>query len=211
MCTLPTHTRSLYVSTSDADCKSLCGDRGGRPYVRTLSLTKVHFLDPKPEDIVVADIAHGLAGLCRFTAGLKSWYSVAEHSILGSRRIKDREQARQFLIHDAAEYVFGDPASPIMRAVGICPFKAALDNFQFFLNNLFLGYGDLHPSVKQLDRAFCATEMHFIRGQTREQVNEDYPGCTIMEDQKFFCLPREEAAKWWLDEFHFLFPEYKGA
>ena len=199
------------MSTSDVDCKSLCGDRGGRPYVRSVSLTKIHFLDPKPEDIVVADIAHGLAALCRFTAGLKPGYSVAEHCVLGSRRIKDQDQAREFLIHDAAEYVFGDPASPIMRAVGSCPFKAALDNFQYFLNNLFLGYGQLHPSVKILDRAFCATEMYQIRGQTQEQVEEDYPGCTIMKDQHFLFLEREEAATYWLDEFYFLFPEYKGA
>lgn len=197
------------MSTSDREVVH-GADADGRAYVRTLSLTKVHFLDPKPSEIVVDDIAWSLAGQCRFTAGLKPWYSVAEHCVLGAQRIRDRKQAREFLIHDAAQYIFGDIASPIARALRGCELKHASDNFQYFLNHMFLGYMEVHPSVKQLDRAFCATEMWLIRGQTGAQVEEDYPGCTLMTDQNFPCWDRETAYAAWMDYFHLLFPEYKG-
>jgi len=66
--------------------------------------TGVHFepLNPKPDDIRIADIAHALARTCRFNGHGRTFYSVAQHSILGSERL-DRNLARAFLIHDAGE------------------------------------------------------------------------------------------------------------
>lgn len=72
---------------------------------------------PKPEDVDIRDIAHGLANICRYTGACETRYSVAEHSILIARWLLPRfgsETALAGLLHDAPEALsgFGDVARP---------------------------------------------------------------------------------------------------
>jgi hypothetical protein len=73
-------------------------------------------LDPRPEDIDICDIAASLAKLCRYTGHTKSFYSVAQHSVLVSTLVP-AEHARWGLLHDAAEAYTGDMGRPMKLAI----------------------------------------------------------------------------------------------
>jgi len=85
-----------------------------------------HLTDPKPDMVVIDDIAHSLANLCRFTGHSKVFYSVAQHCVLCALQVEDyihadsahrahrvRKVQRLALMHDAAEAYVGDMSSPL--------------------------------------------------------------------------------------------------
>lgn len=86
-------------------------------WLLTFSGIKVHPLDPKPEEIRVVDIAHGLSNICRFGGQCRVFYSVAEHSVrvahLLARSSAPKEMVMWGLMHDAAEAYLGDVIRPL--------------------------------------------------------------------------------------------------
>ena len=97
-----------------------------RAWQRMLSGRRLDLLDPSPDSIAIADIAHGLARVARWngqTAG-PHVFSVAQHSLLveaiGAGLAPDLAPARrlELLLHDAPEYVIGDIISPFKAAIG---------------------------------------------------------------------------------------------
>lgn len=74
-------------------------------------------LNPRVEDVHLADIAHGLAHICRYGGHVASFYSVAEHSLHVSaqvwRTFGDKEVALAALLHDATEAYIGDVVRPL--------------------------------------------------------------------------------------------------
>lgn len=69
------------------------------------------FLDPKPEQICLLDIAHSLALTNRYRGHTTRPYSVAEHCILASM-LEGVTDPLACLLHDAAEAYIGDQSSP---------------------------------------------------------------------------------------------------
>jgi uncharacterized protein len=69
-------------------------------------------LNPQPEQIDIESIAHAEAMICRFTGHVKYFYSVGQHSWLGSYLVPD-ENALEFLLHDASEAFIGDMSRPL--------------------------------------------------------------------------------------------------
>lgn len=95
-----------------------------RAWQRMLSGRRLDLLDPRPEDIEIADIAHGLARVARWngqTAG-PHIFSVAQHSLLveaiADTMGPDRHEKLAALLHDAPEYVVGDLISPFKAVLG---------------------------------------------------------------------------------------------
>jgi hypothetical protein len=81
-----------------------------------------HFwpLNPRAEDVSIADIAHALGMKCRFNGHTREFYSVAEHCVvLANFLADDKEVARYALMHDAAEAYWPDVPRPIKQAVPI--------------------------------------------------------------------------------------------
>jgi 5'-deoxynucleotidase YfbR-like HD superfamily hydrolase len=98
-----------------------------RAWQRMLSGRRLDLLDPRPADIAIEDIAHGLARVARWngqTLGPHA-FSVAQHALL----VDEIAGARQpgwparwrlaTLLHDAPEYVIGDLISPFKTAIGL--------------------------------------------------------------------------------------------
>lgn len=74
--------------------------------------------DPTNCEFTKEDIAHGLSMICRYGGAVKSFYSVAEHSVamasVAYYRHGDVQAALCCLFHDAAEAILGtDMKSPI--------------------------------------------------------------------------------------------------
>ena len=94
-------------------------------YLLTFSGKQFYVADPQPDSILIEDIAHGLSNLCRFVGAVKSFYSVAQHSLLVEEEVervigKDDWTVvvrLKALIHDAPEYITNDCARPVRRMI----------------------------------------------------------------------------------------------
>lgn len=93
-------------------------------WLPTHSGRKIYVDSPRPEDIVLDDIAHSLAMQCRYNGHCKFFYSVAQHSVLVARCLRfrfgitDERVLRTGLLHDAAEYGgCGDMLHPTKRMI----------------------------------------------------------------------------------------------
>ena len=81
-------------------------------FIGTFSGLRFWPLDPNPEKILIADIAHALAHQCRFGGHSSKFYSVAEHSVHVSQLCLP-EHALWGLLHDASEAYLVDLPRPL--------------------------------------------------------------------------------------------------
>ena len=83
-------------------------------WICTFTGLQVYPLDPRPEEIVIEDIAHALSMQCRFGGHIHFFYSVAQHSIELTRRAPD-DLKLEALMHDSAETYLIDIPRPIKK------------------------------------------------------------------------------------------------
>ncbi|HYD90915.1 MAG TPA: hypothetical protein VEA37_05425 [Flavobacterium sp.] len=81
-------------------------------HITTFSGKVVNLFNPDPKDILLEDIAHGLAHNCRWNGHTKTFFSVAEHSVKVARALPENKQLIG-LFHDAEEAYWGDIVSPL--------------------------------------------------------------------------------------------------
>lgn len=103
--------------------------------IETASGQRYDFENPRPETILLEDIAHALSNVCRFAGHIRRFNSVAEHSVLVSRIVesypldefgavpgKAKNRKRHFvlaaLLHDAHEAYIWDAPSPVKPLLG---------------------------------------------------------------------------------------------
>jgi hypothetical protein len=85
--------------------------------IQTASGLYYDYLKPEPDMIRLSDIAHQLAGTCRFSAACDPWYSVAEHSVLVSRLVPEPFKL-DALFHDSPEAYLWDVPKPAKALYG---------------------------------------------------------------------------------------------
>lgn len=73
-------------------------------------------LDPERAEIHPDDLAWALGAKCRFTGYCDSFYSVAQHSVIMSRKLYRKALQRWALVHDAGEAYLPDIAAHLKRA-----------------------------------------------------------------------------------------------
>lgn len=126
-----------------------------RPDILTQGGRYIDFIAVDDNDYDVEDIAHALANLGRFTGHTRSFYSVAQHSVLASRIVPE-EDALAALLHDASEAYLGDVAKPLKELLP--DYRAIEERLE---RALFAQFGVPYPlpaSVKRADRILLATE-----------------------------------------------------
>lgn len=138
--------------------------------IRTISGREISLLDPRPEQILIEDIAHSLSKLCRFNGHIDRFYSVADHSVFVSH-ICPPEYALVGLLHDATEAYLGDMISPVkklLRTTGSMAYDVAEERLWGAICQRF----ELDPAsiaqIKHADAVALATENRDLRGLASE-------------------------------------------
>lgn len=103
-------------------------DRKGT-WMQTYTGGPFYPLDPRPSEVRVRDVAHGLAMTCRYGGHTKRFYSVAEHCVHVARHVPD-ELKLEALFHDAAEAYIGDMVRPLKHTPSMEEYRRAEDLVQ---------------------------------------------------------------------------------
>jgi hypothetical protein len=126
-----------------------------RPDILLRSGNFFNFLSPESSTITVEDIASGLSNEARFNGQTRSFYSVAQHSVMVSR-IVPPAHAWEGLFHDATEAVMKDMPKPLKRLL------PDYQELEWSVESAILakfGIGlPLHASIKAADLVMLATE-----------------------------------------------------
>jgi uncharacterized protein len=136
-------------------------ERNGK--IRTFTGLYVNPLKLRATDIRIADTAHHLSNICRYTGACPAHYNVAHHSILVARRLMYWGAPPQLqlagLLHDAAESYFNDLASPVKHDPRM---KWYRDMEHEATRMIFCVFGldpDLLPATKEADDAVFRDEV----------------------------------------------------
>lgn len=122
--------------------------------------------------IDIEDIAQGLSNVCRFAGQCPRFYSVAQHSVLVHRLLRDTLGVddpivrMQGLLHDGTEAFLGDMVSPLKRMM---PGYLEMERQLHFLIMREWGLPqELHALVKKADLMALAIEKRELWGNTDE-------------------------------------------
>ncbi|WP_422363162.1 phosphohydrolase [Pyruvatibacter mobilis] len=124
-------------------------------WIQTASGRAFWPLDPRPEDVCIEDIAHALAHQCRFSGHCRSFYSVAQHSVLVSRQCAE-ENRLWGLLHDAAEAYVCDVPRPLKPL--LFGYKAIEDKVAAVVADRFGLPREMPEEIKRIDSAILADE-----------------------------------------------------
>lgn len=185
-------------------------------WIQTYSGHRVWPFNPTaPENVFcIEDIAHSLANICRFNGHVRKFYSVAEHSVLGSQIILPKF-ALQFLMHDAAEAYIGDVSRPIKDCLyigtddDVGDLYTSFKRYEIRLQERILasldvaapGFGAMN-AIKQIDDAMLVREAGelFATGQRPEWAMHPDKGWPVAE-VSLKCWAPEIAERMFLERF----------
>lgn len=128
-------------------------------------------LDPRPEEVRLVDIAHGLALENRYGGHTYEPYSVAQHSVLVARRVMglwsgNTLLGQEALLHDATEAYLKDIPRPVKKHLPKVYQEWEDDNARAISDHFRMG-GDwlvhLDPRVKAADIEAMWTEKRDLR------------------------------------------------
>ena len=126
------------------------------PYVSTFLGNRFFLTNPHIDDVAIEDIAHGLAYQCRFNGQTRTFYSVAQHSLMVMSLVPE-EHRFSALLHDAAEAYLGDMVKPLKNLFP--EFSLIEARVMEIIGHRFgLDLTHLDPSIKQADLIALATE-----------------------------------------------------
>jgi hypothetical protein len=199
-------------------------------WMQTCSGMPVDLLDPKPEQILLGDIAHALARLARFnghTIGDWPW-NVAQHSLLVESLMPEGTDAAGRLVallHDAHEAYVGDLITPVKQAMDAqpCdsrdPYRPSLAFFAITTKldgAIWTAFGlapswELLDKVKTVDLLALRVERDLLMAPSRREwdmVKLPQPP----DPMPTLCPahPPPRAAEVFLDRFHVLQAERHG-
>lgn len=127
-------------------------------YVITFTGAAIRPLEPDAAQIRIGDIAHGLANSCRFTGQTRSFYSVAQHSVLASWIVAP-ELALTALLHDASEAYLSDIARPVKSQDGFRQvYKVAEAQLMQAIASVFGFAWPPPPEIHEADDILLRTE-----------------------------------------------------
>lgn len=130
-------------------------------WMQTYTDRKFYPMDPRAEEIHIADIAHALSMQCRYNGHVRRFMSVAEHCVLVSRLVPE-EDALWGLLHDATEAYVGDMVRPLKRHMP--DYCAAEDRVMAAIAEKFGISPQMPDSVKAADTQILLDERAALLG-----------------------------------------------
>lgn len=137
-------------------------------WMQTYSGARFYPLEPRRTQYRIEDIAHALALVNRYNGHTPVPYSVAQHSVLVSRRVEELTNNTQLalwgLMHDASEAYICDVPRPLKkvmpeyRAIEARVMDAILEAFGLPLFE--------HDAIRRADGELLATEARDLMGIT---------------------------------------------
>lgn len=124
-------------------------------WILTASGRHFSYLDPRPEDIHILDIAQGLASEARYNGHTRGFYSVAQHTWLASH-IVPRQFALEALLHDATEAYCKDIPRPLKELLP--DYREIEERVDGAIRATFGLPASMSPEVKHADIVLLATE-----------------------------------------------------
>ena len=125
------------------------------PAISTRSGRRLYLHNPSPSQILIDDIAHGLAHQCRFNGQTNQFYSVAQHSVIVAS-ILPPELKLAGLLHDAAEAYLGDIVQPLKELLP--EFEKIESRFSQVIGERFNVNLNHNEAIKKADLIALATE-----------------------------------------------------
>lgn len=125
------------------------------PSILTASGRPFDFVYPTRCQVDILDIAHALSNLCRFNGHTRSFYSVAQHSVMAAT-IVPPEHALAALLHDAHEAYIGDVSTPLKQLVPT--YRDIERQIAQRIRGHFAVPLNLSPEVEHADMVMLATE-----------------------------------------------------
>lgn len=142
--------------------------------IATFSRRYFDFANLEGNVIDIEDIAQGLSNVCRFGGQCPRFYSVAQHSVLVFRLMRDvlgvtdSAVLMQGLLHDATEAFLGDMVSPLKRMMP--DYQTMERQLHFLIMREWDLPQELHQAVKKADLMALAIEKRELWGNTDEWV-----------------------------------------
>lgn len=137
-------------------------------FINTFSGIRFYPLEPRPEDVSIADIAHALSYMTRANGHLAHFYSVAQHSVNCALEAQARGHSRRIrlacLLHDASEAYLSDITRPLKHHLdNYLEIERRLQSVIYARYGLDLGREEL-AAVEAIDDALLYAEFSVIQG-----------------------------------------------
>jgi 5'-deoxynucleotidase YfbR-like HD superfamily hydrolase len=133
-------------------------------WIQTYTGRPFPVLAPHKSDVSLVDIAHALSNLCRFAGHTRSFYSVAQHSVLVSYHVPDADRL-QALLHDAPEAYVVDVPRPLKHSGIIDGYKQIEATVWEAIAAHFGVASEMSAAVKIADTRALFTEQRDLMGR----------------------------------------------
>jgi hypothetical protein len=139
-------------------------------YMATFGGRKFWPLDPRPEEVVIGDIAHHLANKCRWAGATRWHYSVAQHSVYVSWFVPGW-CALEALLHDASEAYNGDLIRPLKHSPEFAAFGVVEERVERAIARRFQLEHPWPIAVKDADAAVGIAEAYQLIALPYDQAS----------------------------------------
>lgn len=168
------------------------------PSIQSRSGRYINFVAPDPSMFCIQDIAHALSHTCRFGGHTRSFYSVAQHSVLVSYLVPENDQFAA-LMHDAAEAYVGGVPTPLKQLLP--EYKAIEKRIEACLFERFGLYDGIPVSVKKADLIMLATEQRDLMKAKNNDSEWQFIADITLAPFRIKPQSSEQARKSFLDRF----------
>lgn len=167
-------------------------------FMRTRSAIAFDFENPTEDMVNMLDIATALAYTTRFNGHTGTTYSVAEHSVLVSRKCSEGNRMIG-LLHDVAEAYTGDIVTPLKKMLS--GFSEIEDRIHSVICSKLEVNSVIPKEVKEVDmRMFVTERLHFFPNSPRDWSSKIKP----YTDVEILALPPVKAQELFAWEFLYL-------